>query len=142
MADWIAAIAAIVSALLALASLVVAQRALAVSREIAKQQHILGFFSDWVGVRQLDPANFDDPGYLVEIVNTSNLLTKTSIFWQHEIIDRRIIAKEFWPVFDVLYQALAGRKTAIPSLGKSGAELVSGLGTVHEEMRKMYESGN
>ncbi len=141
MADWIAAIAAMVSALLALASLVVAQRALAVSKEVAKQQHVLGFFSDWVGVRQLDPLSFDNADYLVEIVNAANLLSKTSIFWEHEIIDRRILAKEFWPAFNAQYEALAGRTTAIASLGKSGAELVGHLGGVREEMRKVYEGG-
>jgi hypothetical protein len=143
MADWVAAIAAILSALLALGSLFVAQRALIVSKEIAKQQHVLGFFSDWQGARQLDPARFDDATYLVDIVNAANLLSKTSVFWEHEIIDRRIIAKEFWPAFDSLYQSLAGRETAIEQLGKSGAELVAGrLTSVHEEMKETYKSLN
>lgn len=139
MADWVAAVSAIASALLAFGSLLVAGKALSVSKEIAKQQHVLGFYSEWRGVRLLDPNRFDDDDYVNEIIRVGNLLSTTAIFWQHEIIDRRIIAEEFWPSFDLLYQVLASRETVIASIGKSGADfLTDGLRKMHSEMGDMY----
>jgi hypothetical protein len=147
MADWIAAISAAIAALIAVLSLVAsikaanaAEQSVIASREIAKRQNVQSFYSAWQGARQLVSSRFDDDDYVFEIVNMGNLLGLTATFWKFEIIDRAIIAGEFWGAFDSIYITFASRDTKIKSVGKSGTEfLTKDIKLAHLEMGKMYE---
>jgi hypothetical protein len=147
MADWVAAISAAIAALIAILSLVAAIRAaraaeqsVNVSKEIAKRQHVLSFYSAWQGARQLLASRFDDPDYAVELVSTGNLLALTATFWKFEIVERIIIAQDFWGAFDSLYKAFASRETKIESVGKRGTDfLTDDIKLTHSEMSKVYE---
>ena len=147
MADWVAAISAAFAASIAVLSLLAAIRAtkaaeqsVNVSREIAGRQHVLSFYSAWQGARQLKPSRFDDADYVAEIVGMGNLLALTATFWRFEIVERSIIAQNFWEAFNSLYEALASRETKIELVGKSGTDfLTDDIKLTHSEMAKMHE---
>jgi hypothetical protein len=147
MADWIAAISAGVAALIALISLAVAARAaraaektIEVSESIAKRQHVIGLYEKWQGTEMLSPARLDESAYATQIVNVVNLLGLTAALWKYEVVERRIIAQNYWEPFDSLYNVLAGRETEIESVKKSGTALLTpDIRLTHSQMKALAE---
>lgn len=133
-------VATIISLIIARRSAVASEEAAKAAKVIAKQQQVLGFYSAWHGTKQLVPSRFDEAEYADEIIETGNLLSLTAVYWKFEIIERTIIAQEFWIPFDSLYRAFAGRETLIAKAGKRGIDfLTDDIQTAHREMGQLYE---
>lgn len=117
-----------------------ASDSLKLNEQVFKRQHVLDLHMAWHGFRRLDPARFDDPNYVVDIVTAGNLLGLTSTLWNHDVVEKAIIEQNYWTEFDNIYQTLASRKTTIPKLGKSGLDfLTDDIQLAHSQMQQLHE---
>jgi hypothetical protein len=118
----------------------IAVQALKQNEQVFKRQHVLDLHMAWHGFRRLDPARFDDPAYIVDIVNAANLLGLTATLWNHDVVEKAIIEQQYWTEFDNAYQALASRTTTIQKVGKSGRDfLTDDIQLAHEKMQQFHE---
>ncbi len=118
----------------------IAKDSLKLNEQIFKRQHVMDLHMAWHGFRRLDPSRFDDPDYVVEIVTAGNLLGLTSTLWNHDVVEKSIIEQNYWTEFDAIFQALAGRTTTIPKIGKSGDDfLTDDIHLAHKQMKDLHE---
>lgn len=88
--------------IVSLISLYISLRALATTKNNFKREHVINLFDYWERVNNINPTN---PIY-VDVKNAVNALTLTSIIWNYEIIDKRIIYTSHWNAFKTLYDTL------------------------------------
>jgi hypothetical protein len=83
-------------------SIIVSISALVLTRNKFRREHLINLFDYWGQVNSINPTN---PIYN-DVRNAVNALTLTSIIWNYEIIDRRIIYTSHWDAFQSLYDIL------------------------------------
>jgi hypothetical protein len=108
--DW----AAIVSALMAIASLiaaVVAIRKSDTALQNTRRQALFELVAQWANVNDIDTAR---PLIGPDVRRAVNALDTTASSWTHNVVDHDVILDQFWNDFDQIFLRLAECDISVP----------------------------
>ena len=96
--------------------------------QIAKRQGIIDLHVAWSDIHQIN-CKSSKPVHIAKAVNALGL---TATLWNHDVIEKSILYQNYWESFKDIYDELYKSKGVIPSLNKTGHDLLT------KEIKRAY----
>jgi hypothetical protein len=92
-----------------------------ISKAMVKQRTVIDLHKVWNDVKDIDPKQPVIP----DVVHAANVLDLTASLWNNNLIERNVLIESYWQEFRQLFDKLDKWEVVIPSLGKTGSDLLS-----------------